>query len=175
MPEIRPLHDRAPVPRQLRGGAGFTLIELMVTLAIVAILAMVAAPVMTGVINASRLSGHTTDIVTTLQLARSEAVRRNANIRVCGSANGTTCGGDWTNWLIVDASNAVLQTGMAQPPVQISASAAVLTYRPNGFTNAATITVCIPTSSPADNQRIVSVTAAGQVSTDRANGGGACS
>jgi len=175
MSEFRSFHGRARAPGQLRAGAGFTLIELMVTMAIVAILAVVAAPVMTGVINASRLSGHTTDIVTTLQLARSEAVRRNASIRVCGSANGTTCGGDWTNWLIVDAGNEVLQTGMAKPPVQVSASANVLTYRPNGFTDAATVTVCIPTTSPAENRRVVSVTAAGQVSTARANGGGACS
>src|SRR5690606_40593475 len=117
----RPRPDRVPAPSQLPAAACFPLPELRVSLAIVAILAMVAAPVMTGVINASRLSGHATDIVTTLQLARSEAVRRNASIRVCGSANGTTCGGAWNNWLIVDASNAVLQTGMAQPPVQISA------------------------------------------------------
>lgn len=158
-----------------RPDAGFTLIELMVTCAIVAILAMVAAPVMTGVINASRLSGHANDIVTTLQLARSEAVRRNASVRVCGSANGTTCGGGWANWLIVDAGNNVLQVGLTKPPVEISGSAETITYRPNGFTDAASITVCIATTSPAENQRVVSLTAAGQVSTARADGGGSCS
>jgi type IV fimbrial biogenesis protein FimT len=39
--------------------AGFTLIELMVTLAVVGILAMVAAPAMTSLINGNRLAGMT--------------------------------------------------------------------------------------------------------------------
>ncbi len=61
------------------------MIELMVTVAVLAIIAAIAVPAMQGLIAANRLSAASTELVTALQLARSEAIRRNAAVTVCGS------------------------------------------------------------------------------------------
>lgn len=174
-----PIFQQSVDPRRGRGlprsGAGFSLIELMVVVAIVAILAVIAYPSLTSVMNANRLSSNANELVASLQYARSEAIRRNARVLVCGSSNGTTCDGTWTNWITILASGgAPLRTAAAQSPVQITANQNTITYRPNGFSTAAAITVCIPTGSPPENQRVVSVTVAGRVSTAAANGGGNC-
>jgi len=167
---------RPSAPRRAGQVAGFTLVELMVTCAVIGILAVVGLPAMNWMINAGRLQGHTSDISAALQMARSEAVRRNASITVCGSSNGAACDGNWANVITVVASNnEVLQVTPVRPPVQMSATVNSITYRANGFTTAAAFTVCMPTTYPRQNQRVLSVTAAGKVSTTKADGSGSCS
>lgn len=89
--------------------SGFTLIELMVTIAIAAILATLAIPSFKEVINNSRLKSHSTAFYSSLLLARSEAIKRNGRVVLCKSADGATCTttGNWQQgWLIfADASN----------------------------------------------------------------------
>ena len=72
---------------------GFTLIELMVALAIAAVLMMLAAPSFTNTIERNQLSTKINELVSTLQYARSESVKRGKQITVCESINGTSCGG----------------------------------------------------------------------------------
>ncbi|MGY1410331.1 MULTISPECIES: GspH/FimT family pseudopilin [unclassified Luteimonas] len=174
-----PIFQQTVDPRRGRGlprrGAGFSLIELMVVVAVVAILAVVAYPSLTSVINSNRLSSNANELVASLQYARSEAIRRNARVSVCGSSDGATCDGTWTEWLtVLDSDDSILRRAAVRSPVQITADEDSITYRPNGFATAAAITVCIPTASPPENQRVVSVTVAGRVATAAANGGGAC-
>ena len=73
-------------------GFGFTLIELMITVAIVAILVTVGVPSFVEIVKNNRMTNLTGEIMTTLRLARSEAVRRGAV--VCLKAKGSTAG----NW-----------------------------------------------------------------------------
>lgn len=75
---------------------GFTTVELVVTLSIFAILASMAAPSFTAMVAKYRISTDHNSFVADLVLARSEAVRRGANVSVCQSNNGTTCTG--TGW-----------------------------------------------------------------------------
>ena len=85
------------------GGRGFTLIELMVTLAVAAILLTIGIPSFQQFIANNRASAGANELLAALQLARSEAVRRNSFASVCPSTNGTTCTGgtEWARGWIV--------------------------------------------------------------------------
>jgi prepilin-type N-terminal cleavage/methylation domain-containing protein len=61
---------------------GLTVIELMVVVALVGILVALVAPSVRGLISAQRVRGVNTELVTDLQFARSEAARRNHDVRV---------------------------------------------------------------------------------------------
>lgn len=76
---------------------GFTLIELMITLAIVAILLTVGVPAMKKFLQGSQLIASTNELHSALHIARSEAVKSNARVTICSSDDGTSCSGS-TNW-----------------------------------------------------------------------------
>jgi type IV fimbrial biogenesis protein FimT len=78
---------------------GFTLIELMVTLAILAITVALAAPNMRGFIQNQRITTLTNDLMADLSTARTEAIRRATPVVVCSSSSGNACdgGGNWAN------------------------------------------------------------------------------
>jgi len=80
---------------------GFTLVELMVTIAIVAILSAIALPSFSTAIRSSRLASATNEFIAAVNLARSEAAKSNRAARICASSNGTSCSTDWSQGWIV--------------------------------------------------------------------------
>jgi len=76
---------------------GFTLIELMVTIAIAAVLLVVAVPNFVVFLQNNRLVSQANELSGMLNFARSEAVKRSARVIVCSRLNDTTCTGG-TNW-----------------------------------------------------------------------------
>lgn len=70
---------------------GFTLFELIITLAIAAVVVGVAAPSFSTMIQDNRLSAQSLDFVAALNLARSEAIKRRVRVALCKSANGLDC------------------------------------------------------------------------------------
>ena len=88
---------------KIQSQAGFTLIELIVALCIVAILMGVGIPSFTSAVKNSRQSSTYQSLVGALFLARSEAVKRSDNISVCARQSSTVCGGvtDWNKGWIV--------------------------------------------------------------------------
>jgi type IV fimbrial biogenesis protein FimT len=77
---------------------GFTLLELMVTVSIVAILGALAAPNFQTMIQANRTRTVASELMATLNLARSEAARRGQPVSVCRSSNGSSCASSGTGW-----------------------------------------------------------------------------
>ena len=79
------------------------MIELMVTLSVLAILMVVAIPSFQAMIASSSLSTASNDLLTTFAQARSNAIRRGARVTVCKSANGAQCTttGNWEQgWIM---------------------------------------------------------------------------
>src|SRR5262245_60441301 len=66
---------------------GFTLIELMTTLGVAAVILALAAPNFREFVLNSRMTGSANDLLTSLQLARSEAIKRQRPVGVCPSLN----------------------------------------------------------------------------------------
>ena len=90
---------------------GFTLIELMVGVAVLAIALGAGVPSMSEFIKNSRLSAQTNDLLASLHLARTEAIKGNARVTLCKSADAANCsaaaGTGWEmGWIVfADANN----------------------------------------------------------------------
>ncbi|MFW2438865.1 MAG: GspH/FimT family pseudopilin [Arenicellales bacterium] len=70
---------------------GFTLIELIVTLTVAAILMAAAAPSFRELIQSNRLTASVNELSGSINMARSEAVKRGRRVVVCKSSNGNDC------------------------------------------------------------------------------------
>lgn len=116
---------------------GFTLIELMVTIAIAAILLGVAIPSFTSVITSNRLTANTNEFITALNLARSEAIKRGQHVVV--RKTGTDWEDGWQVFVDIDRSTAakenVLDAGTDIELRVYPALPANLTLRGNSFVN----------------------------------------
>lgn len=87
-------------------GLGFSLIELLFTMALLAILLGLAFPVYRHLIAELRLFILTERINMTIHYARSEAIRRQRLVTVCKSKDSKTCSGRWKDgWIVFSAKN----------------------------------------------------------------------
>lgn len=103
---------RASRPRIVRPLRGFTLIELMVVVSLIAITMSFAVPSFQGFLDRARTDGAAAELAGLLSLARSEAIRRNVPVTVCRAtaANSTTCAqdsqADWSGrWILFQDTN----------------------------------------------------------------------
>ncbi|MDT8410200.1 MAG: GspH/FimT family pseudopilin [Wenzhouxiangellaceae bacterium] len=86
----------------MRNQRAFTIMELMITIVVLAILTTLAVPAFRTFIQNNRLAAQANEMVATFQLARSEALKRGLTVRVCSSSDGTSCGGDWKEgWIVL--------------------------------------------------------------------------
>lgn len=153
----------------------------MVTVAIVAILGMVAAPGISDMLLSSRLSAISNEFVASATLARSEAVKRNRSVRLCAAAAGSstcaTSGGWEQGWIVVDfipATPEVLRRQEALPNGYVfrNASATNVLFQSTGLpqnppAGGFTFEVC-KSSSETKPRRDLRISATGQASIKKA-------
>lgn len=188
----------SPTTGGRRQVSGFTLVELAITVVVLAVLIGMSMPLFTGLINGNRLTGNANELVAALQIARSEAIRSNARTTVCQSADGLTCTATspWRGWIIfsdtdndgaVDA-NEIVRTGVVEEPVQVIPSRNIannnhriifradgLAYGNNNTLLEANLRVCLPVTNPNLNQRDVNIAVGGRTAVRAPlNGSGAC-
>jgi type IV fimbrial biogenesis protein FimT len=94
----------------MRASRGFTLTELMLTLAVAGVLAAVAVPNMRTFVQNNRLSGASNDLLRSFQMARSEAIKRQLNVVVCASTQPAdvhpVCSyGAFNGWVVFEDKN----------------------------------------------------------------------
>ena len=125
---------------------GYTLLELLVSLAVAMILAMISTSWLPRVIQESRLTTAVNQLVSGLHLARSEAVKRGSRVVLCPTPDHVYCGdsSDWRHgWLLFvsesdrerDADEPILQTGAtlgAGVLLQASNHRKRIVYQPDG-------------------------------------------
>lgn len=102
-PRMRPTSGTPPTRHASRRTAfGFTLIELMIVVSIIAILAGLAAPSFSSLIAGQRARAAATNLNSALLKARSEAIKRNTNVTLSPNTAG-----DWqSGWQILDPADA---------------------------------------------------------------------
>ena len=95
---------------------GFTLIELMVTLLVAAIVLGVGIPAFSQFIATNQMAAAVNDVTSSLHLARTEAVKRRANVTICPSANWDTAAPACTNGAGIEDGWIVFVDCTVQPP-----------------------------------------------------------
>lgn len=185
-------HPSKPGSRRPARGRGFTLIELMVTIAVMAVLLGIAVPSFNDALLGNKLSSHANSLVASINMARSEAIKRNRRVTLCASADGATCAtsGGWEQGWVVqyDADNnscdaaspnwkGIYRQQALSSGLKISEtdSKRTLCFEPTGVgSTSATLTVCRATPSAGGQERVVSITATGRASVKKTTAG-ACS
>jgi len=113
-----------------RFARGFTLIELVITILVVAILMTIAIPSFQGTVRQNRFSTNANELITALNLARSEAIKRGQSVTVTPNLGG------WTNGWVV-ATTAPVTTIRSFPALPtnftFAGGAVSYTYLPSGF------------------------------------------
>lgn len=122
-------------PAGVQGQRGFTLPELMTVLVIMAVLGAIAAPAYGNWVAAMRARAASTDLHTALGVARSEAIKRNAEVTLAPAAGGWLAG-----WSIAAPGNAS-RLLHSHPAVAVASidGPEVVTYLANGRIKGSTL------------------------------------
>lgn len=126
--------------RTRRSAAGFTLLELMIGITVLAIGLGIAVPSFMDLIRQNRLTTQTNGLMGALAIARSEAVKRGTPVTVCpvAAANQDQCSGanNWAanGWLVISDVRAPLGQVNAQADAEPSTNDSVLQRMPAAST-----------------------------------------
>lgn len=138
-----------------------TIIEVLVTLAVVGVLLSVAMPSLSGFAENGQVSSDTSNLFNSLQFARSQSATRNSRISLCkiDPAAPTVCANSesWeSGWIVFedtdqddvrDAGEEIFTTSMGMSPntvVSTTDFATVISFLPSGsVANNGTLTICV--------------------------------
>lgn len=131
---------------------GFSLLELLITLAILGVILVFVAPSFQTIVLNTRISMQVDGLVNALNFARETALTQNMSVQVCPftSINSTTCGTNWTaGWIVITAptsgSPTILQSSQARtvgPTVSVTGISTV-TFNARGLASGqSNFTIC---------------------------------
>lgn len=190
--------------------SGFSIIELMIAITILAVLIAIAQPSFESLLNGNRLTSISNELLATVQTARMESFRLGRRVVVCKSDNADSATpqcdaatGGWSGWIsfvdngggtpanannsAFDAGETLLRVGTVSGRVELIPSTAIesatqsITFRSDGMAYASggellsgTLSVCMPTTNPAQNQRWFGIVSGSRMSISRHDGSGVC-
>jgi|SaaInl4_200m_RNA_FD_contig_51_453113_length_699_multi_6_in_0_out_0_1 type IV fimbrial biogenesis protein FimT len=167
--------------------SGYTLLELLITIALVSILMGIGIPSFKSTIESNRLESQAYDLSTVFSLARMEGIDKSVTMSICSSSDQATCSGsnNWANgWILFRDINA---NGVVDTPdctddskdcvikvwpvlsgsSVLTANGNFVTYATDGRIVGATINLTLTADTPANcganQKRSFSVTATGKV------------
>jgi len=169
---------------------GFTLIELLITILILVIVMTIAIPSFRAIIQNNVTISASNDMIISLNYARSEAVKRSANVSICPAADQTfsSCGNDWNQGWIIFLNPSVISSyasgNSAQlllrtqsfsgnsPNITTSPSTSLANYNSAGFagTNTSNLTFNISaTGCAGPYARSLNISMTGRVTVTKSN------
>lgn len=161
---------------------GFSLIELMVTVSVLAILLAIGLPSFQSSMRSNLVATTSNELIAAMNLARSEAIRNARGGGICPSESGTDCDGtDWADgWIVwadtnadgaLDDDDEVIRIRQELTKLTFGGSTAVIAFDARGrrrSTSATAITLQ-PSDCPAGHEllRRLTINAIGQVSIEK--------
>lgn len=168
-----------PLRRGHAASRGFTLVELLMVLCVAAVLLMFAVPSFSRIMSSSKLTAASNALLSSMYLARSEAIKRNGRVSLCKTVDGSTCAasGGWEQgWIVFrdtnnngdrDSDEPIIERIQPLPTMRVTGNSPVakyVSYAASGGTKlvgggfqAGTVTVCAePGASDEARQIIVS-------------------
>jgi len=160
---------------------GFTLMEILMTIAILAIFMVIAMPNFINVLENDSIVNMTNDVVFALKMARSEAIKRDVPVSVCATSDNTytACGNNWNlGWMVfVNPTGGTTLSNTATAPllrteaitdqnatITSAPSVNIITYTGTGIaaTNSGNVTFTIKaTGCTGDSGRQVAISLSG--------------
>jgi len=170
---------------------GFTLIELMVTLLVTGILIAIAVPSFQDATLSSKLGSIANTVVSTVNIAKGEAIKRNAVIKMCASTTGTGCaasGGWQQGWIVfrdidgdgvLDTDDTLIQKQAAlSAGLKLTAQDSdgnalhVIVFQPTGVgTTYSVMTLCRSQPKVGKQERVISISATGRTNVSKTSNG----
>ncbi len=168
----------------MKKNSGFTLVEALITTALIAIVMAIGVPSMSEFIKNDRLSTQINTLVGHLALARSTAVSRHQQVIICASNDQATCSSaDWADgWIVfvdADASGGFTagdellraQEALTGNNTLVSSAGTVVTYDNRGFAPASTGSFALCDDRGAPHMKSITISNTGRV---RRGGGASC-
>lgn len=177
------------VMRKRSRQGGFTLVELMITVAVAAVLLAIAVPSFKSVMLTNKLDAAANGLVNAIQVARMEAIKHNADAQFCSNTTagntsdtlGAACGNEaGAIWTMVNGNAAEVQAGVTDvvAPIQFSGTVTALRFNAQGLASQAgssglygsTVADICTSQSSVSNHRIITMTGGSILTTTTSSG-----